>query len=582
MNAILVEVTPTRHQLTVMKHGVPDAVRITRLDPPPQTPGAQAHKRWTEQLAALQTTLAPWVSELNLHGRGATIIYSGPDSAASVYSVPAATGLAAARAATELAIAEAAAFPLDLATVAIHHVSTDSGPGVNADGSPRPPQMHHLAAIDSEFGASAVCQSVQNAGLAVERSLPAPAVMLAATCLEAARHARGGACAVLWMGDHGSALVVHTPQRLALARFLPHGCEQLVELLTRASASRSPSPPGAAVTESERSAARDILFQRGVSDAPPSGADVADNHSSVSLPIVRPIIQRLAIEIKQSIRFCLSAEERGSLRVMLAGPGAKIPHLESVLSADAGAGITVMQPAASSVGAVLEGESSAYSHAATLRLNLLPRARRDLERFASLRRALRIGVALAIFATALDAAQHYYLVRDQRALAARLEAEQAVPSAARHAVDRSVAARLGVSQAHARLKQLVPDSPVAAAVLAMLAEETPANIRLRGIEIAPEQGGWVARIAGTVAPDDTGDTAPADFLRRYLDRLSKSPLVTSTNLGSTRLPTTQQTFLAFDASIALVGLPIEDLRDALAGERSARAAAATETTGGRP
>lgn len=560
---ILLEISPSRQQLTVCKHGKVVAQRLERLDPPSATSGVPPQRRWAEQLTAFQATLSSWVHELNLSGRPVSIVYTGPDSAASVYSVPAVTGAGAARAAAELALGEAAAFPLDAAAHDIVLLRTDAAPGVNADGSPRPAQMHHLAAIDSDFSASLVCQCAENAGLKVQRCAPGPAMMLAAAWAIANRHAADtGACAVLWLGEQGSALVASSKQRLAFARYLPHGCEHLVEALMRSAAGRAATSGAPGAAASERAALREALLKYGV----PENANAASSTSSampVSLPLIRPVLQRLAIEFKQSMRFGLSSEERGELKVLLAGPGAVIPYLSAVLTTDTGVQVSHEHETPGSAAAeasAIDGESSAFVAAQEIAINVLPRSRREMARYTTLRRGLRVGIALAIVASVADAGQNYIAAQNEQEVVAKLEKEQNAPSPAREALAKAAAARVGVTQAKARLKQLVPDAPSPAAVLVLLGEEAPDSIRLRNIELAPDRGGWAVRISGIVTLDPEQPAPPADTLKAFLDRLAGSPLVTSATLGATHMSAAAEVSqLSFDASVMLVGLPFDEL-----------------------
>ncbi len=600
-NLILIEISPTRQQLTVLRHGEMSAQRSVRLDPAPShssgptSSGAVPQRRWAEQLTSFQAVLAGWVEELSLVGRAASIVYSGPDSAASVYSVPAVTGPAAGRAAAELAISEAASFSLDAATTDIHLLRTDASDGVNADGSVRPSQMHHLAAIDSDISAAAVCRCVENAGLVVQRAATGSAAMLGAAWSLASAHATGnGACAVLWFGEHGSALVAGTTQRLAFARYLPHGVEHLIDALVRASPVRAAPTTTQTEAPPARAELRRALLCQGVSDSPTTHATSESGTfagDTVSLPLVRPVLQRLAIEVKQSVRFGLSPEERGELRVLLAGPGASIPHIDGVLSTDAGVIVTRLagQPAEPGTEAgAMEGESSAFLAVRDIPLCLLPRSRREAVRFTGLRRALRVGAALAVLTSLVDAGHHYFAVKQQEEILTQLRREQATPSPARDALASASSARVGVVQARARLRQLLPDSPSAAALLVLLSEETPGEVRLRSIDLGPDRGGWSARLSGVVTLDPGSSQAPAEALKRYLDQLAAAPLVLAASLGPTHsAPGTSTTQLMFDASITLVGLPGDELRDAISAGRartelSRDSHTTAETTGGRP
>ena len=95
---VIVEISPTRHELAVFEGGRLIGHRAAR---PPQDGEAG---EWTEVVRLVERELVGWVQELEVGGERATVVYTGPDTAASVYDCPASAGEARAKLAARLAM----------------------------------------------------------------------------------------------------------------------------------------------------------------------------------------------------------------------------------------------------------------------------------------------------------------------------------------------------------------------------------------------------------------------------------------------------------------------------------------------
>jgi len=515
------------------------------------------------------------VIELGVSGAQATIVYSGPDCSSSVYSCPVSAGERGSRQAAELALSEAVSFPLESAAFDVVHVMTDRKGGVGPDGSPRPAQIHHLAAADTDFSANELCACIQAAGLVPLELMPGPAAMLRSASNLAIAKATGAVTSlVIWIGEQGAVLACASPQRLAFVRSIAVGTETLVEAISR------PAPGKMTATTSavlDRAAARELLFTQGIPHSQDAHGHPQESENAHLFPLMRPVLQRLAIELKQSLRFGLMPDERAGLRVFAAGPGIAIRNLTQVLSWDAGIDNPIEKiENAETLPEELRGEASAAMIAKSGGVSLLPRAVKTVAWVRRTRRALWVGIAAAALAIGIDGLQTRIAVLEQRDILSRLEARAAQPDPTRDALQRVVLARQGVSMAKVRIQQRLARSPEASAVLAMLAAQTPQNVRLRSIQLSLESGEWKSRITGVARSG--ANTPPAQLVKQFIDQLESAPLVTHAHLGPTQLAqgATEQT-LSFDISMGIVCLP----RDGASVYTSA-AAPLTEQTGDRP
>lgn len=555
---VLIELSPTRLELAVVRAGVVEASRSER----------SAEADWGADFAARLTALAPrlasWTQELGLAGREATVVYSAPTAVAGVFGCPASAGALAAARAGVLSLGGVIDFPLEGNPHGTQRLACDI-----AEGGPTgtgPAQAHTLACADRDPTTAALVQWLHGAGLECRRLVPEPAMALGAAV--ASLRDAATCRAVVWIGEHTAVLAAGDARRLRFVRTLSVGVEGMVDALTRPLRAGSGEAGGAL----DRAGARRILWRCGI----PEPDETLDPERGVTgqmvLPLLQPALQRLTLEIKQSLRFGLGDDARAGAPLHLAGPGARLANLSERLAQ--ACGTAVVAPPVGPRGEPMSvecGPLHAALQGAADRINLLPgRAveRRTLRRtrlavFAGLTLAAAVAAAQGLLAwTGVRAAEHELASLHVRAEAAR----QA--TALR---DRALQATALVRSAAARAAQAAGPQADWAAVLVTLAELTPEQIRFASIDLNVTEEGPVAHLAGQVAGAD--DAAFAATVAKLTQALSGSPLVRSVRLGATgRTQVRGAPARRFEFTVSLVPLPARPTDVAAATDRAGEAA----------
>src|SRR5262249_38213525 len=157
----------------------------------------------------------------------------------------------------------------------------------------------------------------------VERAVPADAAAtIGAVASVRDKPASDTVCAGFYFGEHSSVLAAMMNGRLCFVRTLGLGVDALVDALTRPIRVRQGPEGFRPRVTLERGAARDLLLAMGV-----PGPDVVVDpqrgiDGSAVLPLLQPVVQRICIEVKQSLRFGMEeAAGKAPVRLTIVGPG---------------------------------------------------------------------------------------------------------------------------------------------------------------------------------------------------------------------------------------------------------------------
>ncbi len=539
---VFVEFSPTRQELTLLSRHEVVAVRSELTDP------IDSERRWQDMLPVFQARLARWVNELGLSSAQAVVLYSSPDVAAHVFTCAASAGADRSRRAAELALSEAVPFDLETNPNDCAFLWRDRRDGVAHDRTARPAQVHHLAAADTIVHAEALSACVRAAGLSPALLVPFPAAAVTTAVAELRERASpGGIHAIFWIGEHHAVLAAGDKDRLLLLRLLPVGSESLVDALSR------PVKSGDGGTQCvflDRATARRQLAGVGVRDSDDAATEPGAIDPSLVLPLLQPVLQKLSLEAKHSLRFGLCAEDRDGLRFHLAGPGARIQGLERAVLSECAPGAAV-----ASVKVVRSDPSAHLRAALSAGLNLLPREQVEALQAGRLRRALWAGVTAAVLGIGVDAMLTVRGARDTDRVLAQLKLQESTPDPSRDALMRAVSLQQTVAAARLRLGRALRDVPEWAAVLSHIADTTPEQVHLTSLTCVRENEQWVCRVAG-IAGAGEGGTDGVQVVRTYVNDLGSAPVVAQARLGAThraRIAGAEQ--LAFELTLALVPLP---------------------------
>ncbi|MGQ0627524.1 MAG: hypothetical protein ACT4PL_05410 [Phycisphaerales bacterium] len=563
---VILEVLPSRLTLACVRNGRVVEHRTARPE------ASDFAARWPEGLASLRGMLAEWVNAMKLHGAPVTVLYSAPSATCVVHSCPAAAGRHGAVRAAELAVRETGSFSPSAGTLDLLPLLCD--PSTIAG---REAQRHTLAVGDAHASTRALADWAQSAGLAPTQFIPhdAPTLMLA---LESATKAHGAGTpdafeVFLWFGEHTCAVAAGSGGALRFIRSVPIGTESLTDVLCRPLRSKRDDASAGAATPAahtglitlDRATARRLLHTAGI-PAPGTVADAALGLDATAvLPVMQPVLQRLAIELKQSLRFGLSESERASARLRLCGPGSFVPRLAQTLGQQVG--ILTPTSETTELPGVLVGDPgsggaiTAWAAVDRCRINLLPD---DLETQLTLRRTRTFawaGMVGAAALIALYAGTGWLTLRTERQ---RLEAMRLGPGGNGQEQSLQLSAKRSqeqLDQLRARVDSEMGQSPPVSATLAALAQIAPSEVRFTAIVLEGESGttrpegpGGTCAIEALALTDDPQRLAV--ILRDLTLRLEALPIVRSVRLGATQRTEQRGTpAQRFDLSIALNALP---------------------------
>ena len=532
--SVIIEVSPSKLEVALVRDRAVADSRVHHHD----TQGWD--KAWPGVLNTLEAKLAQMITDLGCAGAKATVFYTAPGSVATISSCPSATNADDARQAAEMAITGLAGFSIDRNLFQVSTITRDTLSKGAANESTKifVPNTHSLAIAESDDRAAAIAAWVGAAGLKLAGMAPLESVILrsaARLCVEP--HSPGEVLAVLWLGDHSSVLAVGQLGRLSFVRAIAAGTDSFIDAIARPLRTRNAE---AASVSLDRPTLRSILAQVGI-PAPgteiPGGSDLT---GASLLPLLQPVIQRLALETKQSVRFGVGEEERPNVRLYLAGPGAALANLAQSLSTQSGfplGGRTTTAQTESAHTAEPRGArrviDSYLSDKATIPL-LLPHAHQQTQTATRVRRALWGGVAVAGGLIAFDSIITRAELQAQTQTLDALRSLTAADATLVRSHDRSLHTRTEIIATQGRIRAALGQTPDWAAIIRALGRATPPEIRITSINLQSNSDGARCQLRASLRTDagqNAGQNAAA-LIKDYIDRLGANPLIESVKLGT--------------------------------------------------
>ncbi len=542
---VVIEIAPAGVALWVLRGGT-GALRVA-AERRHALNTANWSEAWPGVLAEAQKPLADWTAELGLRGHEAEVVCVSPTASVTLVGCPLAAGETAAHRAAELSVAGAGSGPgkavqiTDTATLTIDAPTRE--PGVVR-------QCHVLAAGESETSASAVSACVQGAGLRLARLVP----LDVASAVRAAQTARadddGAAVRVaVWVGATSTLVLAASAGRTRFFRSLSTGCEQLLDCYHRPLRGRA---EGAGTFTPDRADARKLLEQSGV---PTPDTVVEAEHELMGtavLPALQPVLQRLAVELKQTLRFGIPEGERDAIRAAFTGPGGALPRLAEVVCQMAG-----LNPGQiDSVSADGTADGAGLARALTgCDLNLLPPEVAEERRLARVRRGMWAGIGSAAALIAMYAGSAALTLSSESRRVQGLAASRAAQEKERLLFERSQAAVAAAAELDQRIAARLGEGAPIAHALAAIAEHTAAGMSLTAVDFASnENGGVRCTLVGQTPSAGTADVA--DTLTAYAGGLAAVPIFANVKLGGTqRQRQGNAEVQRFELALDVVGLP---------------------------
>ncbi|MEC9374452.1 MAG: PilN domain-containing protein [Planctomycetota bacterium] len=489
-------------------------------------------RAWQEGLRPLDGALAQALKRLGVSRPRVVLLHTGPDCVVEMptYQTSTREAISAAR----LGLSDASS------------LSLETNPwSVVALGHDRAGATQALTAIDSEASAAAVTRWIERAGGIVESVTPFDAAALEMARAHVLDESGDEPRAALVLSEQASVLLAAAEGHLEVVRRIDVGVELFVEAYKRALEMK-----GTAGEEDLWGAARSLLERFG---APDRDATLDERRRVVGadvLPFLQPVLQRLVVEVRQSFRFGLSDRDRERVRIDLAGPGAAIPRIAEVLSAELELAVEVVG-ADEPLGRLgLLGAGRGY----TPSINLPPAEGTERVMGRRIAAGLAVGVSAACIAIAAEAHLTRGELKSARqelaTLTPQLEQLRIVDArrmetlreiTALETARRSGEAQMGVHSDWG-------------ALLRLLSTITPEGIELDEIGGSQSRSGLQVRLRGHCLTSSDGGDAISDFLQR----VEASPLVQSVSLGATQQAQVRGAEARyFELDVRLVGIPTE-------------------------
>ncbi|MCW5767185.1 MAG: hypothetical protein KIT19_00750 [Phycisphaeraceae bacterium] len=471
---------------------------------------------WESDLAGVDDAIAQVTRSVGAKpGSRTTVVYDSPYTTVEAIAVPGRGSEVAGS--MRLALSELVGSSLDMYSLGHEPLWRARD---NSD------QSIGLWAAESEASVSSVCAMLDRAGLVTERIVPRRAVSLAA-CWSSALALDDKDAILVDVDEHITTLCGMIGGVPRLVRQVSLGTDQLADAYMRAIRHKI-GDDGYGVRREDAAA---CVWSHGV----PSRNEEIGRWPEVKgqdvLPLMQSVVQRLAIEIKQTARFGLDTESR-PLRVYLSGPGARVKSLDALLSDYADSLVRAIDRDGAA-GGVWGPEETVWRVISNLPegVNLLPArvALQGATRF--IRRATLVGAGIAAALVVAD-------VGSKGRGLARVEAELAaispqIASSAELVAHRERAIQLSriVTETEQRLRAALGDTPEWHAALASISEVASMGIHVSDISCGYEHGKPVMTLRGSASITEQH----GDSLRALMAWLSGVPVFDGVTLGSTRL-----------------------------------------------
>lgn len=543
---VLIGLSPGALRLATVRGSRLTQVEHVRLDPASWTTS------WENGLHDLEKPLNGALAAGGVRaGSRARVIYTAPGTFVDCTSVP----LHGARAlqAAHLMLRESTTDGASRVTSACPVLREDAS---EFQGVLDPARSHVLLAGEQVSHVEAIGGLMIRAGLTIDSLVPARSLLASAAIRAAASCPDDGAHALVWIDSHTTIIVAKNRGRMLFVRMLDLGAAPLAQAFERAAAN--------AGRPMHADAAMALLMTVGV----PARGTLVDPATGLKaesvLPLMQSILQRFIVETKQSLRFGLPEGDLARATVHLAGPGAEVPGLGAMFAGELDWAVSRAEGHAagpSSSGGIPD-PAGELAHAITAfhrSMALLPPSEARRREETALRRAVWTG-ALAAFAVVGGL---WYQARarlaETESRTAMLESRVAAVRSQRELRELAAATSAELVSATGAVIQAMPARPHWKATLANLTQIVGPDIELAEVAGSPAKDGTsssILTLRGTSWPAEDARSAE-DVLAGLIDRLSKSPLVESARMVSTRSEfAAGQEVKQFTIAVTLRTLPV--------------------------
>lgn len=507
---IVIELMPDRVGVLVFEGSRQVEERTLPLAPE-DDPG-----EWAKSIRRSAVSLGTIVTELKLEDAETAVLYRSPTQFVDLSAYAVRSAAQVIEAAT-MSCADSLPYSMMSATCEAMIVGRD------AAGDPC--QTHVVLGAEREDIAEAIAHLVEEAGLRFQSATPLDAALVAHLVRGelAGRHRRGA----LYIGQYTSFFVVVNAGSLLFSRRIDLGIETLVTSLTRPI-----NIPGRAEIELTVDEAREVLAKHGI---PGRDEIVHAEHGLTGVqvvPLLQPVLQRFIVELRQSLRFGLSEEDRADLSIWVTGTGSSLKNLATLIGTELGiesAGDTTYPDPEPT----RERQDAIADRSFLTRLNLMPRPLALRRRTARLRRWMVTGAVAAMVLIGVEGVRYHKQVQSAQdeadVYAAQIKdlqslegtsAKLKVVMAAKAQLQRSIHENIGVVNNYRACMQ-------------ELSLITPATIRFTRIGFQDTPDETAGTLTGFAFPSRTnGDRTD---LEPFIEALRASPLFAGVKLGNVQM-----------------------------------------------
>ncbi len=491
---------------------------------------------WITAIAELPRLVKTVVEEIHCSGHPVRVLYLSPTATCQMQTFPLAQ-VSQAITAGKLSCASATSYGTDRS---IHDAICVN----NTQKAKRKPDANPgydiLSIADRDDVVHSITQAIIECGLNPTLVLPVTAALTHSIVSSVLRQKSTDVFARLHIGTTQSVLVIGSEGSIKVFRHVDLGVNQILETMCRPINSNDMDSE-IVLTPHE---AAQILLKVGIPDRDCVVDELRGIKGYHILPLIQPLLQRAVVELKQSIRFGISDEERSKLSIQLTGPGGRLHSIDQLLANSVELGF--IQVHAISEADYIDpwiidedrSECEAYdstaaqSQSLNLPLNLIPQDQVWEQSAAKLRKGMWIGAAAGLALSAAGASYFGGQI-DQTALELKrvssIQQEtdafqtQAVKvgqiSIASKNLDDSVRSHIGLQ-------------PRWSVLLREIAQFTPQDIRITsfiGNMSGPESQNFGRVSIEAVA---FGDIEQNHMVSRYVETLENSPLIANIKLGA--------------------------------------------------
>jgi Tfp pilus assembly PilM family ATPase len=532
---VIVHLSGDRLTLGVLRAGEMETVRSATVR------GITEPAAWAGAVEGAGAVLGAMVEQVGVRGASVCVVYASPTDTAGVFAYPLTLRAPAAGGEALASVREQAKLPPDQGAGDWQVLHVDPHPEGERDGASR---RHVLAAVDTDAACEQIERMVEGAGLRVSQCVPEHALMYQGAVDAVLAGDESGTRIVVRLGERSSVLAAATDGRLRAVRPLSVGLSHLVEAIARRVRAAAGDPlVGASPESGGEEPALALLRAHGI----PTPDQVIDASRGLSgqtlLPLLMPVLQHLALEVRQTMRFGLGDAERAAARITLTGPGAAVPGLDRVLGQVLGGTTAVVSsPVESALSAqVSAGEAPqrvdlGWRAIPVCRLNL--RSRRAEARLTAqrVRTGLTVGTLAALAGVCVLWGVAESEVRTERQHLAAVSSRATEADEAAALAQRARRAEAAWSAVRERLGESLGRRTDHGAVLRELGESLPPEARLTRVEFnAGASGATPDQVRGVIVGylPANPDVDFAASLSAIVASLAASPVFEGVRLGPT-------------------------------------------------